>query len=160
MNTKTDSFKSNDNTQKKTYHQSSNSFAFDNKINQTTYPIYSSRKDPEKLTGKELEHYKRVQRIMNAGPKIGIFGVNNYNPENNMYSFVSPLSPNKTENNINNSSNNKINKTIRIGSRQNHNFVSVINKTRMIPIRKKNTKDKTKTKKNKEEDDGVIKVIK
>ena len=65
-----------------------------------------------------------------------------------MYSFVSPLSPNKTENNINNSSNNKINKTIRIGSRQNHNFVSVINKTRMIPIRKKNTKDKTKTKKN------------
>ena len=135
-----------------------NSVVSDNKTNQNTQPIFSGKKDPEKLTGKELEHYKRVQRIMNAGPKIGIFGVNNYNPENSIYSIKNPLSANKKENN-NKVDSNKINKTIRIGSRQNHNFVSVINKTRMVPIKKKNTKDKSKITKNKEEDDGMIRVI-
>ena len=30
----------------------------------------------------EKDHYNRVQRIMNSGPKYGIFGVNNYNPDN------------------------------------------------------------------------------
>ena len=116
----------------------------------------------KKESDKKLEHYKRVQRIMNSGPKVvGIFGVNNYNPENSMYANKAVFSPNKTESNVPNSSN-KINKTIHIGSKDNHNFVSVINKTRMVPIKKKNTenktKDKEKSKKNKN-DDTVINVI-
>ena len=116
----------------------------------------------KKESDTKLEHYKRVQRIMNSGPKVvGIFGVNNYNPENSMYANKAVFSPNKTESNVPNSSN-KINKTIHIGSKDNHNFVSVINKTRMVPIKKKNTenktKDKEKSKKNKN-DDTVINVI-
>jgi len=140
-------------------------------INETTM-LKSEVIDVNKLNPKELEHYKRVQRIMNSGPKvIGIFGVNNYNPENSIYSIKldnnnnkdNVLSPNKTEANVP-TSNNKINKTIRIGSRQNHNFVSVINKTKMVPIKKKSTKDKTvktneKSKPNRESDDGIIRVI-
>ena len=39
-------------------------------------------------TQEEDGTYKRVQRIMNSGPKvICIFGVNNYNPENSIYSI-------------------------------------------------------------------------
>ena len=128
-----------------------------NEQQNVTQPNNDERKD----SAKKLEHYKRVQRIMNSGPKVvGIFGVNNYNPENSMYANKAPFSPNKTENNVPNSSN-KINKTIRIGSKDNHNFVSVINKTRMVPVKKKNTENKTKdkSKKNNNNDDTVINVI-
>ena len=120
-------------------------------------------KELEKLTAIELEHYKRVQRIMNSGPKVNnIFGVNNYNPENSINSGDNSLfSPKKNIGNLSSSSN-KIDKTIRIGSRQNHNFVSVINKTKYVPVKKKDRTNKTKekTKKNKTEDnDGIIQVI-
>ena len=121
------------------------------------------------LTAKEIEHYHRVQRIMNSGPKVNnIFGVNNYNPENSMYSINknnnSIFSPQKNVSNISNSSN-KIDKTIRIGRRQNHNFISIINMTKTVPVKKKNGKDKTKNKeKNKKKEsednnDGVIQII-
>ena len=123
-------------------------------------PTTTQPNDEKKESDKKLEHYKRVQRIMNSGPKVvGIFGVNNYNPENSMYANKAVFSPNKTESNVPNSSN-KINKTIHIGSKDNHNFVSVINKTRMVPIKKKNTENKTKdkSKKNKN-DDTIINVI-
>ena len=144
--------------------QNSNNIGSENLLNQTsTQPSNNEKKDSDKLSGKELEHYKRVQRIMNSGPKVvGIFGVNNYNPDNSMYSNKNLFSPNKAENNITNSSN-KINKTIRIGSKDNHNFVSVINKTRMVPIKKKNTRDKenkTRDKSNKNNnDDSTINII-
>ena len=144
--------------------QNTNKIGSDNQLNRiSTQPNNNEKKDSDKLSGKELEHYKRVQRIMNSGPKVvGIFGVNNYNPENSMYSNKNLFTPNKTENNIANSSN-KINKTIRIGSKDNHNFVSVINKTRMVPIKKKNTKEKenkTRDKSNKNNnDDTIINII-
>ena len=126
----------------------------------STQPNNNEKKDQNKLSDKELEHYKRVQRIMNSGPKVvGIFGVNNYNPENSMYSNRNPFTPIKTENNKTNTSN-KINKTIRIGSKDNHNFVSVINKTRMVPIKKKKEKEnKTKDKSKKDNNDDIINVI-
>ena len=106
---------------------------------------------------------------MNSGPKVNnIFGVNNYNPENSMYSINknnnSIFSPQKNVSNISNSSN-KIDKTIRIGRRQNHNFISIINMTKTVPVKKKNGKDKTKNKeKNKKKEsednnDGVIQII-
>ena len=120
----------------------------------------------KKLSAIELEHYNRVQRIMNSGPKVNnIFGVNNYNPENNISAGKdSTFSPRKNIGNGSNS-NNKIDKTIKIGSRQNHNFVSVINKTKFVPPKKKDkeknnkTKDKSKRSKQNEGNDGVIKVI-
>ena len=120
-------------------------------------------KELEKLTAIELDHYKRVQRIMNSGPKVNnIFGVNNYNPENSINAGDNSLfSPKKNIGNIPTSSN-KIDKTIRIGSRQNHNFVSVINKTKYVPVKKKDKTNRTKekSKKNKtEENDGIIQVI-
>ena len=118
-----------------------------------------------KLSSIELEHYNRVQKIMSAGPNISnIFGVNNYNPENNPTANRDMMfSPKRNVSNAPNSSN-KIDKTIRYGSRKNHNFISIINMTKNIPIKKKNGKDKTKTKekskKNKDADnDGTIKVI-
>lgn len=118
-----------------------------------------------KLSSIELEHYNRVQKIMSAGPNISnIFGVNNYNPENNPAANRDIMfSPKRNVSNAPNSSN-KIDKTIRYGSRKNHNFISIINMTKNIPIKKKNGKDKTKTKekskKNKAADnDGTIKVI-
>ena len=43
-------------------------------------------------------------------------------------------------------SSNKIDKTIRIGSRQNHNFISIINMTKNAPLKKKNGKEKEKEK--------------
>ena len=120
------------------------------------------------LTAKELEHYNRVQRIMNSGPKVNnIFGVNNYNPENSMYGINldnNIFSPQKNTSN-NPSTSNKIEKTIRIGSRQNHNFISIINMTKNVPVKKKNGKDKTKKKekqKKKESEDNnndVIQII-
>ena len=122
-----------------------------------------------KLTAIELEHYNRVQRIMNSGPKVNnIFGVNNYNPENSIHSIGvdsnALFSPKKNISNCTTSSN-KIDKTIRIGSRQNHNFISIINMTKNAPAKKKNGKDKTRTKersrKNKEneENNDVIQII-
>ena len=118
-----------------------------------------------KLSSIELEHYNRVQKIMSAGPNISnIFGVNNYNPENNPTANRDLMfSPQRNASNAQNSSN-KIDKTIRYGSRKNHNFISIINMTKNIPVKKKNGKDKTKTKekskKNKNADnDGTIKVI-
>ena len=120
-------------------------------------------KELEKLSAIELEHYKRVQRIMNSGPKVNnIFGVNNYNPENSVNYDNSLFSPKKNIANVSTSSN-KIDKTIRIGSSQNHNFVSVINKTKYVPVKKKDktnkTKDKSKKNKQNDENDGIIQVI-
>ena len=118
-----------------------------------------------KLSSIELEHYNRVQKIMSAGPNISnIFGVNNYNPETNPAANREMMfSPKRNVSNVPGSSN-KIDKTIRYGSRKNHNFISIINMTKNIPVKKKNGKDKTKTKekskKNKDADnDGTIKVI-
>ena len=84
---------------------------------------------------------------MNSGPKVNnIFGVNNYNPENNISAGKdSTFSPRKNIGNGSNS-NNKIDKTIKIGSRQNHNFVSVINKTKFVPPKKKDKENVTKEK--------------
>jgi hypothetical protein len=100
---------------------------------------------------------------MSAGPNISnIFGVNNYNPETDPNRDIM-FSPKKNVSNVPGSSN-KIDKTIRYGSRKNHNFISIINMTKNVPIKKKNGKDKTKTKektkKNKGADnEGTIKVI-
>ena len=118
-----------------------------------------------KLSNIELEHYNRVQKIMSGGPNINnIFGVNNYNPENNTTGSRDLMFSPKRNSSNNQNSSNKIDKTIRYGSRKNHNFISIINMTKNIPIKKKNGKDKTKTKekskKNKKTDtDGTITVI-
>ena len=139
----------------------------DYRLYPTPQPRGKNDEDLEnQLTAKEIEHYNRVQRIMNAGPKVNnIFGVNNYNPENSMYGpydINNIFSPKK---NNGPNSNNKIDKTIRIGSRQNHNFISIINKTKNVTVKKKNAKDRTKNKDkskikdNGENNEGVIKVI-
>ena len=86
----------------------------------------------------ELEHYNRAQRIMNSSPNVSnFFGVNNYNPKNNTYKPITPNLPN---------SNNKIVKTIRYGSRKNHNFISIIDMTKTIPVNYDNEIEKSKTK--------------
>ena len=136
----------------------------------------SNKKDLEKMTPIELEHYKRAQIIMNSGPKKNnIFGINNYNPENSIHSFNYDnrgiFSPNKKEQNILATSN-KIDKTIRIGSKQNHSFISVINLTKNVPIKKKGGKEKEKEKtkikektkeskgnKDNSNQDGVLQII-
>ena len=113
----------------------------------------------DQISSIELEHYKRVQRIMNANPNANnIFGVNNYNPSKDIF-----FSDNKNQVNVSNSSN-KIDKTIRYGSRKNHNFISIINMTKNVPINKKNGKEKSKSneksRKNKDIDnDGTLKII-
>ncbi len=127
-----------------------NNIISDNRICPTPQPKIKTQKDLDKLSTIELEHYNRVQRIMNAGPKVNnIFGVNNYNPENSIHAINIDnnviFSPKKSVSNFPTSSN-KIDKTIRIGSRQNHNFISIINMTKNVPVKKKNGKDKDKTK--------------
>ena len=113
----------------------------------------------DQLSSIELDHYKRVQRIMNANPNANnIFGINNYKPSKDAF-----FSENKKQANISNS-NNKINKTIRYGSRKNHNFISIINMTKNEPINKKNGKENSKSKekfrKIKDIDnDGALKII-
>ena len=117
----------------------------------------------DKLTPMELDHYNRVQRIMSGGPNINnIFGVNNYNPENDSNREIL-FSPKRNTSNGPTSSN-KIDKTIRYGSRKNHNFISIINMTKNVPNKKKNGKDKAKTKEKSKKNknignDGTIKVI-
>ena len=110
-----------------------------------------------KMSSLEFEHYNRVQRIMNASPNVSnFFGVNNYNPKNHTYKPITPSIP---------SSNNKIDKTIRYGSRKNHNFISIINMTKTIPDKNDNEIEKIKSKeksirKNKEiGNDSSIKII-
>ena len=107
----------------------------------------------DQISNIELEHYKRVQRIMNANPNVNnIFGVNNYKPSKDTF-----FSDNKNQANISNSSN-KIDKTIQYGSRKNHNFISIINMTKNAPINKKNGKEKSR--KNKDFDnDRTLKII-
>ncbi len=110
-----------------------------------------------KMSSLEFEHYNRVQRIMNASPNVSnFFGINNYNPKNQTYKPITPSIPN---------SNNKIDKTIRYGSRKNHNFISIINMTKTIPDKSDNEIEKIKSKeisirKNKEVgNDSSIKII-
>ena len=107
----------------------------------------------QNLTAIEQNKYDRVQRIMNSGPKYGIFGVNKYNPENNpnKEGLFSPRRNNKYPR-----SSNKIDKTFKIQSRQNHNFFGIINMTKVAAIKKKKNK---KTKENEEENEGEIKII-
>ena len=107
----------------------------------------------QNLTATEQNKYDRVQRIMNSGPKYGIFGVNKYNPENNpnKEGLFSPRRNNKYPR-----SSNKIDKTFKIESRQNHNFFGIINMTKVAAIKKKKNK---KTKENEEENEGEIKII-
>jgi len=96
-----------------------------------------------KMTSIELEHYIRVQRIMNASPNVSnYFGVNNYNPKNHTYKSITP---NINLENFPNS-NNKIDKTIRYGGRKNHNFISIINMTQTIPIKDDNEIEQTEIK--------------
>ena len=148
-----------------------NNVVSDNRICPTPHPKSNINNiDLEnELSAKELEHYNRVQRIMNSGPKVSnIFGVNNYNPENNTIHGINIensmlFSPKKNTSNLPNSTN-KIDKTIRIGSRQNHNFISIINMTKNVPAKKKNNKDKTKAKektkrKENEDNNDVIQII-
>jgi hypothetical protein len=120
--------------------------------------IKKTQEEINELNTIEKDHYNRVQRIMNSGPKYGIFGVNNYNPDNSFkegYIF----SPKKTSQNIQKSSN-KIDKTVRIESRQNHNFIGIINMTKVVPIKKKKKDSNRKSKENKEEEnEGGIKII-
>ena len=92
------------------------------------------------MSSLELEHYYRVQRIMNTSPNVSnFFGVNNYNPKNHTYKPITPNIPN---------SNNKIDKTIRYGSRKNHNFISIINMTKTFHVNNDNEIGKAKLKKN------------
>ena len=114
------------------------------------------------LTTVEKEHYNRVQRIMNAGPKgNSIFGVNNYNPENTSFNGIREgnlFSPKKHSLAVPKSSN-KIEKTIKIESRQNHNFIGIINMTKNVPINKKRRDTNKKSKDKEEENDKGIKII-
>ena len=118
---------------------------------------YDEKELQNKMSSLELEHYKRVQRIMNASPNVSnFFGVNNYNPKDHTYK---PITPNFDNSNI------KIDKTIRYGSRKNHNFISIINMTKTISVKKDNEIEKNKSKeksiiKNKEiGNDSSIKII-
>ena len=116
-----------------------------------SHPKHHIRKTEEEiqnLTTIEKEHYNRVQRIMNSGPKYGIFGVNKYNPEMSLNKEGSLFSPKKNIKNVPKSSN-KIDKTVRIESRQNHNFIGIINMTKVAPIKKKK-RDSGKKNKDKE----------
>ena len=78
-----------------------------------------------------------------------IFGVNNYNPENSINSINIDsnviFSPKKRESNFT-TINNKIDKTIHIGSRQNHNFISIIKMTEDVLMKKRNGREKNRTK--------------
>ena len=116
----------------------------------------------KKMSSLEIEHYNRVQRIMNASPNVSnFFGVNNYNPKTHTYK---PITPNIDSSSIGDS-NNKINKTIKYGSRKNHNFISIINMTKTVPSKKDNETEIAKTKeklirKNRENgNDSSIKII-
>ena len=142
-----------------------NNVLSDNRIYPTQQSQIKTQKDLEKLSDIELAHYNRIQRIMNTGQKVNnIFGVNNYNPENSVQSINidnSIFSPKKSSFAT---TNNKIDKTIRIGSRQNHNFISIINMTKTVPVKKKKDKDKTKNKEKRkgsraDNNDGIIQII-
>ena len=111
----------------------------------------------QNLTTIEKDHYNRVQRIMNSGPKYGIFGVNKYNPDNSLKDG-SLFSPRKNIRNIPRSSN-KIDKTVRIENRQNHNFIGIISMTKVAPIKKKKKDNSRKTIEKDDENDGGIKII-
>ena len=120
--------------------------------------IRKTEEEIQNLTTIEKDHYNRVQRIMNSGPKYGIFGVNKYNPETSFNKDANLFSPKKNITNVPRSSN-KIDKTVRIESRQNHNFIGIINMTKVAPIKKKK-RDSGKIIKDKEdENEGVIKII-
>ena len=113
----------------------------------------------QNLTTIEKDHYNRVQRIMNSGPKYGIFGVNKYNPDNSFNNKDGSLfSPRKNIRNIPRSSN-KIDKTVKIESRQNHNFIGIISMTKVAPIKKKKKDNKKTIESKDDENDGGIKII-
>ena len=120
--------------------------------------IRKTEEEIQNLTTIEKDHYNRVQRIMNSGPKYGIFGVNKYNPETSFNKDANLFSPKKNITSVPRSSN-KIDKTVRIESRQNHNFIGIISMTKVAPIKKKK-RDSGKIIKDKEdENEGVIKII-
>ena len=132
----------------------------DNRILPTPPPDIKIDDDIDnKLTKIELENYNRIQRIMNTGPRINnTLGVNNYNHENSFNGTNELFSSKKNFSNAQ-TSNSIIDKTIRNGSRQNHNFISIININKNIPIKKKNPKEKNeikeKSQKNKENDNII-----
>lgn len=139
-----------------------------NRINFTpkiaTYPKNQNKStcSEKKITTIELAHKNRVKRILESGGNVSnVFGVNNYNPNNNSQSYKDYnilLSPKKRELSPPLSTN-KIDKTIKIGSRINHNFISIINMTKTVPMKKKTEKIKTKQKKPKVNNDGGLKII-
>ena len=120
--------------------------------------IRKTEEELQNLTTIEKDHYNRVQRIMNSGPKYGIFGVNKYNPETSFNKDGSLFSPKKNITNVPKSSN-KIDKTVRIESRQNHNFIGIINMTKVAPIKKKKKETGKKNKDKEDENEGGIKII-
>ena len=120
--------------------------------------IRKTEEELQNLTSIEKDHYNRVQRIMNSGPKYGIFGVNKYNPETSLNKDTNLFSPKKNITNVPRSSN-KIDKTVRIESRQNHNFIGIINMTKVAPIKKKKRESGKKIKDKEDENDGGIKII-
>ena len=120
--------------------------------------IRKTEEELQNLTTIEKDHYNRVQRIMNSGPKYGIFGVNKYNPETSFNKEGSLFSPKKGITNVPKSSN-KIDKTVRIESRQNHNFIGIINMTKVVPIKKKKRETGKKLKDKEDENEGGIKII-
>jgi hypothetical protein len=120
--------------------------------------IRKTEEEIQNLTTIEKDHYNRVQRIMNSGPKYGIFGVNKYNPETSFNKDANLFSPKKNITNVPRSSN-KIDKTVRIESRQNHNFIGIINMTKVAPIKKKKRDSGKKAKDKEDENEGVIKII-
>ena len=120
--------------------------------------IKKTEDEIKNLTTVEKDHYDRVQRIMNSGPKYGIFGVNNYNPENSMNNSKEGnlFSP---KNKVDKTSN-KIDKTVRIESRQNHNFIGIINMTKVVSVKKPKKEGGRKSQEIKnEENEGGIKII-
>ena len=130
-----------------------NNLISDKRIFPTPQPRTKINDDSDtKLSAIELGHNSRVQKIMNCQKLNNIFGVNNYKPENNSNGITSNnkrlYSPKKNDSNIPSTSN-KIDKTIRIGSKQNHNFISIINITKSIPIKKKNIKERSRIKESK-----------
>ena len=116
--------------------------------------VKKTEEEINNLTTIEKDHYNRVQRIMNSGPKYGIFGVNKYNPENSGAIYTSNKKAEVPK------SSNKIDKTVKIESRQNHNFIGIINMTKVVPVKKKKKENNRKSQEIKEEEnEGGIKII-
>ena len=93
---------------------------------------------------KENKYMTRISKILDSKEEIrNIFGVNKYKPNNSIFN-KSRLGANDGQNFKRINSSNKIDKTIRIGSKVNHSFISIIRITKTYSHKKKDSKDDIK----------------